>query len=139
MFNNNNNNRGVLSVSTREGTHNSMAGQYGLCRPLNSSFPTWVFPLPATQPYVVKPLHIHGATDYGRQNPHHSNNLLLRFALDSSDISATMLTTSALFSNHPKHEFDYTTTSPAKRVCRGRTARRNHTVGTSKNLRSKTV
>ena len=26
----------------------------------------WVFPLPATPPYSVEPLHMHGATGYGR-------------------------------------------------------------------------
>ena len=57
---------GGLSASTREGTPNSMAGQYGLCLPLNNSFRSWAFPLPATQPYFVKPLHIHGVPANGR-------------------------------------------------------------------------
>ena len=43
-----------------------MAGQYGRCRTLKSSFRSWVFPLPATQPYFVKPLHIHGVPANGR-------------------------------------------------------------------------
>ena len=43
-----------------------MAGQYGLCRPLKSSFRSWAFPLPATQPYFVKPLHVHGVPANGR-------------------------------------------------------------------------
>ena len=43
-----------------------MAGQYGQCRIFGGSFQRWVFPLPATQPYFVKPLHIHGATVNGR-------------------------------------------------------------------------
>ena len=54
------NREGGLPASDREGTHNSMAGQYGRCRPLNSFFRNWASPPPATQPYFVKPLHIHG-------------------------------------------------------------------------------
>ena len=67
VFNNNNNNpRGGRPASTREGTPNSMAGPYRLCRPFTSSIRSWAFPLPATQPYSVTTLHIHGVPAYGR-------------------------------------------------------------------------
>ena len=29
------------------------------------AFLSWVLPIPATPPYAVRPLHMHGATDYG--------------------------------------------------------------------------
>ena len=46
--------QGGRPASTRTGTHNSMAGQYGQCRTLGTSFRRWVFPLPATQPNFVR-------------------------------------------------------------------------------------
>ena len=43
-----------------------MTSQHGQCRNLVRAFLSWVLPIPATPPYAVRPLHMHGATDYGR-------------------------------------------------------------------------
>ena len=43
-----------------------MTNQHGQCRNVVRAFLSWVLPIPATPPYAVRPLHMHGATDYGR-------------------------------------------------------------------------
>ena len=42
-----------------------MTSQYGQCRNIVGSFLFRVLPVPATPPYSVRPLHMHGATGYG--------------------------------------------------------------------------
>ena len=42
-----------------------MTSQRGQCRNLVRAFLSWVLPVPAAPPYAVRPLHMHGATDYG--------------------------------------------------------------------------
>ena len=42
-----------------------MTSQHGQCRNLVRAFLSWVLPIPATPPYAVRPLHMHGATDHG--------------------------------------------------------------------------
>ena len=42
-----------------------MTSQHGQCRNFVRAFLSWVLPIPATPPYAVRPLHMHGATDYG--------------------------------------------------------------------------
>ena len=42
-----------------------MTSQHGQCRNLVRAFLSWVLPIPATPPYAVRPLHMHGAPDYG--------------------------------------------------------------------------
>ena len=64
IFNNNNNRRGP-TASTRTGTPISMTNQHGQCRNVVRAFLSWVLPIPATPPYAVRPLHMHGAPDYG--------------------------------------------------------------------------
>ena len=54
-----------LPASTRTGTPNSMTSQHGQCRHFLRAFLSWVLLIPATPPYAARPLHTHGATDYG--------------------------------------------------------------------------
>ena len=42
-----------------------MTSEHGQCRNLVRALLSWVLPIPATQPYAVRPPHTHGATDYG--------------------------------------------------------------------------
>ena len=42
-----------------------MTSQHGQCRNLVRAFLSWVLPIPATPPYAVRRLHMHGAPDYG--------------------------------------------------------------------------
>ena len=45
-----------------------MTSQHGQCRNVVRAFLSWVLPIPATPPYAVRPLHMHGAPDYGGYN-----------------------------------------------------------------------
>ena len=55
-----------MPAFTCMGTPTSMTSQHGQCRNIVGSFLFRVFPLPATPPYAVRPLHMHGAPAYGR-------------------------------------------------------------------------
>ena len=64
--NNNNNIRGAVTLRQGRGHPIAWPASAG-----NAGIPfcfllMWVAPLPATPPYSVEPLHMHGATGYGR-------------------------------------------------------------------------
>ena len=56
-----------------------MTSQHGQCRNFVRAFLSWVPPIPATPPYTVRPLHTHGAPDYGGYHFGGWNVLAARF------------------------------------------------------------
>ena len=68
-----------------------MTSQHGQCRNLVRAFLSWVLPIPATPPYAVRPLHMHGATDYGGYHLGGLKMLTVRFGKVVRDIPWRLL------------------------------------------------